>query len=119
MFAFPHTAFSCVKRRDFIFASQASGSALLPKSTNPTTRLFSSEDSPRVSSLTGQQLTNRVSRWVKGWGVPPILGCRAGAERWRHMAFCEHLSDGRRGRESNPRIEVLQTPTLPLGYPAL
>ena len=24
----------------------------------------------------------------------------------------------RRGRESNPRIEVLQTPTLPLGYPA-
>ena len=25
----------------------------------------------------------------------------------------------RRGRESNPRIEVLQTPTLPLGYPAL
>ena len=27
---------------------------------------------------------------------------------WRH----------RRGRESNPRIEVLQTPTLPLGYPA-
>ena len=27
-------------------------------------------------------------------------------------------SGGRRGRESNPRIEVLQTPTLPLGYPA-
>src|SRR5882724_4598145 len=25
----------------------------------------------------------------------------------------------RRGRESNPRIEVLQTPTLPLGYPAI
>ena len=25
----------------------------------------------------------------------------------------------RRGRESNPRIEVLQTPTLPLGYPAM
>src|SRR5947207_1444921 len=25
----------------------------------------------------------------------------------------------RRGRESNPRIEVLQTPTLPLGYPAV
>ena len=27
--------------------------------------------------------------------------------------------DWRRGRESNPRIEVLQTPTLPLGYPAI
>jgi hypothetical protein len=25
---------------------------------------------------------------------------------------------GRRGRESNPRIEVLQTSALPLGYPA-
>ena len=25
----------------------------------------------------------------------------------------------RRGRESNPRIAVLQTATLPLGYPAL
>jgi hypothetical protein len=26
---------------------------------------------------------------------------------------------GRRGRESNPRIAVLQTATLPLGYPAI
>jgi hypothetical protein len=26
--------------------------------------------------------------------------------------------DKRRGRESNPRIAVLQTATLPLGYPA-
>ena len=26
--------------------------------------------------------------------------------------------DNRRGRESNPRIAVLQTATLPLGYPA-
>ena len=26
--------------------------------------------------------------------------------------------ENRRGRESNPRIAVLQTATLPLGYPA-
>ena len=33
---------------------------------------------------------------------------------------CKYRYNGylRRGRESNPRIEVLQTPTLPLGYPA-
>ncbi len=30
----------------------------------------------------------------------------------------EFTYEKRRGRESNPRIEVLQTPTLPLGYPA-
>jgi hypothetical protein len=28
------------------------------------------------------------------------------------------ISAWRRGRESNPRIEVLQTSALPLGYPA-
>ena len=34
---------------------------------------------------------------------------------------CHHSPsvNWRRGRESNPRIEVLQTPTLPLGYPAV
>ena len=34
---------------------------------------------------------------------------------------CHHSPsvNWRRGRESNPRIEVLQTPTLPLGYPAM
>ena len=30
-----------------------------------------------------------------------------------------HLRSNRRGRESNPRIAVLQTATLPLGYPAV
>ena len=30
-----------------------------------------------------------------------------------------HLRLNRRGRESNPRIAVLQTATLPLGYPAV
>jgi hypothetical protein len=29
------------------------------------------------------------------------------------------IADWRRGRESNPRIAVLQTATLPLGYPAV
>ena len=33
--------------------------------------------------------------------------------------FGDFTYEMRRGRESNPRIEVLQTPTLPLGYPAL
>jgi hypothetical protein len=39
-------------------------------------------------------------------------------------AFSKAISHGftyekRRGRESNPRIAVLQTATLPLGYPAI
>ena len=29
------------------------------------------------------------------------------------------IYEKRRGRESNPRIAVLQTATLPLGYPAV
>jgi hypothetical protein len=36
-----------------------------------------------------------------------------------HSDFARFTYEKRRGRESNPRIEVLQTPTLPLGYPAL
>ena len=32
--------------------------------------------------------------------------------------YCEFTYEKRRGRESNPRIAVLQTATLPLGYPA-
>jgi hypothetical protein len=32
---------------------------------------------------------------------------------------CEFTYEKRRGRESNPRIAVLQTATLPLGYPAI
>ena len=36
----------------------------------------------------------------------------------RLFRFSWRRGEGRRGRESNPRIEVLQTPTLPLGYPA-
>ena len=33
------------------------------------------------------------------------------------LAHCTY--EKRRGRESNPRIAVLQTATLPLGYPAI
>ena len=33
------------------------------------------------------------------------------------MCFTQ-VGEGRRGRESNPRIAVLQTAALPLGYPA-
>jgi hypothetical protein len=32
--------------------------------------------------------------------------------------FSTFTAEKRRGRESNPRIAVLQTATLPLGYPA-
>jgi hypothetical protein len=32
--------------------------------------------------------------------------------------WCRFNYEKRRGRESNPRIAVLQTATLPLGYPA-
>jgi hypothetical protein len=32
--------------------------------------------------------------------------------------FGAYTYETRRGRESNPRIAVLQTATLPLGYPA-
>jgi hypothetical protein len=40
------------------------------------------------------------------------------------LAIFDLISDDftyekRRGRESNPRIAVLQTATLPLGYPAI
>jgi hypothetical protein len=34
------------------------------------------------------------------------------------MVFGDFTYEKRRGRESNPRIAVLQTATLPLGYPA-
>ena len=34
------------------------------------------------------------------------------------VIYCEFTYEKRRGRESNPRIAVLQTATLPLGYPA-
>jgi hypothetical protein len=37
-----------------------------------------------------------------------------GIFRYKYLIM-SHL---RRGRESNPRIEVLQTSALPLGYPA-
>ena len=39
-------------------------------------------------------------------------------ERMRRCPPKPHLEE-RRGRESNPRIAVLQTATLPLGYPAV
>ena len=35
------------------------------------------------------------------------------------VVFLEFTYEKRRGRESNPRIAVLQTATLPLGYPAI
>ncbi len=55
-------------------------------------------------------------------GVPPVRPGRS-CPRFR---FCRirlsqirtDLHSERRGRESNPRIAVLQTATLPLGYPA-
>jgi hypothetical protein len=34
------------------------------------------------------------------------------------LIFDDFTYEERRGRESNPRIAVLQTATLPLGYPA-
>jgi hypothetical protein len=34
------------------------------------------------------------------------------------LFYCVFTYEVRRGRESNPRIAVLQTATLPLGYPA-
>jgi hypothetical protein len=37
----------------------------------------------------------------------------------REGIFRPFTYDKRRGRESNPRIAVLQTATLPLGYPAI
>jgi hypothetical protein len=37
----------------------------------------------------------------------------------RNSAQGALLNKMRRGRESNPRIAVLQTATLPLGYPAI
>src|SRR5262245_27821640 len=39
--------------------------------------------------------------------------------RPRHFDAFRELARKRRGRESNPRIAVLQTATLPLGYPAI
>ena len=35
------------------------------------------------------------------------------------LIFGDFTYEKRRGRESNPRIAVLQTATLPLGYPAV
>jgi hypothetical protein len=35
------------------------------------------------------------------------------------LVFDDFAYEKRRGRESNPRIAVLQTATLPLGYPAV
>ena len=35
------------------------------------------------------------------------------------LIFDDFTYEERRGRESNPRIAVLQTATLPLGYPAI
>jgi hypothetical protein len=42
--------------------------------------------------------------------------CMALPEFWGFFGIFTY--EKRRGRESNPRIAVLQTATLPLGYPA-
>jgi hypothetical protein len=47
------------------------------------------------------------------FAMAPVL------KRQEAVILVPHLAGERRGRESNPRIEVLQTPTLPLGYPAV
>jgi hypothetical protein len=54
-------------------------------------------------------------RWVK---VKPKYFLRALGKCAANEANHHARNDLRRGRESNPRIAVLQTATLPLGYPA-
>src|SRR5438552_7778562 len=53
----------------------------------------------------------RVARAQAGRQCAPRKAAAPGPVSMLHL-------EKRRGRESNPRIEVLQTPTLPLGYPA-
>ena len=48
---------------------------------------------------------------LTGWG-------RITRVRFGHKNPCLKEAKERRGRESNPRMEVLQTSALPLGYPA-
>jgi hypothetical protein len=57
------------------------------------------------------------------WGVSKTRQAmenhQLAAERgWAGNLDYSTLQRWRRGRESNPRIGVLQTPALPLGYPA-
>ena len=56
------------------------------------------------------------ARRVSGRGGERIN--RTGALNKSPVVYENPRVNWRRGRESNPRIEVLQTPTLPLGYPA-
>jgi hypothetical protein len=57
----------------------------------------------------------RNQRRLCGWGIPrPDCTLLIRQEQTTQPGATRE----RRGRESNPRIEVLQTPTLPLGYPA-
>jgi hypothetical protein len=59
-------------------------------------------DKARQGKVSGRKRINRTRSWNKGPGCPAKPSML-----WR------------RGRESNPRIAVLQTATLPLGYPAI
>ena len=56
----------------------------------------------------------------QGWISSDLFSILFSLRKFQGMCSCNYLNDSnlRRGRESNPRIEVLQTPTLPLGYPA-
>src|SRR4051812_41225011 len=65
------------------------------------------------STKNGTPPTLRNAR--TGEFTPPGMCFKAAANS---SAEFEGMREWRRGRESNPRIEVLQTPTLPLGYPA-
>ena len=56
-----------------------------------------------------RQTTVEIGRSV----LSPVLTRATFSDLFRHFTY-----EKRRGRESNPRIAVLQTATLPLGYPA-
>src|SRR6266850_7938068 len=67
------------------------------------------------------------ARSMKNGSPPTLRNARTGELTPPGILFCaarnnseerEFKIDWRRGRESNPRIAVLQTATLPLGYPA-
>src|SRR3954453_18488435 len=77
----------------------------------------------RLSSRPGPFLDVNGSAEVKQRDavrqIPPNeTGARRNQRATGRIIATTRLSNKRRGRESNPRIEVLQTPTLPLGYPA-
>jgi hypothetical protein len=69
-----------------------------------------SPDSP-FTSVGGQR---RTSRKIGGFVVTFVV-----TAPFFWLTCSSFTYEKRRGRESNPRIAVLQTATLPLGYPAI